>query len=83
MIVTIILNVLGRDLPAEINSATFLLYADPGSGALALQLLLATFFGALFYARSYLVRLKDRLAGKLDGGARRAARETVRPARER
>ena len=82
MIVTIILNALGRDLLAAANSASLLLYADPGSGALALQLLLATFFGALFYARAYLSRLKDRLAGKLGGGARRAARETVRPARE-
>lgn len=83
MIVTIILNVLGHDLLAAGNSASILLYADPGSGALALQLLLATFFGALFYARSYLVRLKDRLAGKLGGGARSAEREADRTARER
>lgn len=83
MIVTIILNVLGHDLLAAGNSASILLYADPGSGALALQLLLATFFGALFYARSYLVRLKDRLAGKLGGGARNTEREADRTARER
>ncbi|HLL15370.1 MAG TPA: hypothetical protein VK388_09920 [Pyrinomonadaceae bacterium] len=81
MIVTIIPHLLGHGLLAAGNCASFLLYADPGSGALALQLLLATFFGALFYARSYLVRLKDRLAGKL-GGARRAEREAIRTARE-
>jgi hypothetical protein len=75
MIVTIILHSLGHDLLQAGNSTRVLLYADPGSGALALQLLLATFFGALFYARSYLVRLKDIFAGKVRGGARRAARE--------
>jgi len=35
--------------------ATFLLYTDPGSGTLIWQLLLAAFFGGMFYVR----RLKD------------------------
>jgi|GEM_PF-5622529 len=74
---------LALDLLTAVNSAGVLLYADPGSGALALQLLFATFFGALFYARSYLVRLKDVIVEKLRGNARRASRETHRPARER
>jgi hypothetical protein len=34
---------------------TFLLYTDPGSGILIWQLLLAAFFGAMFYVR----KLKD------------------------
>jgi hypothetical protein len=40
-----------------INSSfsTFLFYTDPGSGTLVWQLLLAAFFGGMFYVR----RLKD------------------------
>jgi hypothetical protein len=34
-----------------------LLYTDPGSGALLWQLLLAAFFGALFYARLLMRRI--------------------------
>jgi hypothetical protein len=83
MMFTIILHSLGHDLSAAGDSASVLLYADPGSGALALQLLLASFFGALFYARTYLFRLKDRLAGKLRSRARSAEREAIPPARER
>ena len=35
-----------------------LLYVDPGSGALVWQLLAASFFGGLFYARSVIRRIK-------------------------
>jgi hypothetical protein len=35
--------------------STFLLYTDPGSGTLVWQLLLAAFFGGMFYLR----KLKD------------------------
>jgi hypothetical protein len=34
---------------------TFLLYTDPGSGTLVWQLILAAFFGGMFYLR----KLKD------------------------
>jgi hypothetical protein len=37
------------------NLTTFLLYTDPGSGTLIWQLLLAAFFGGMFYLR----RLKE------------------------
>jgi hypothetical protein len=33
------------------------LYTDPGSGALLWQLLVASFFGGLFYARSFIRRV--------------------------
>lgn len=36
-----------------------LIYADPGSGALLLQMLMAALFGALFYFRSF----RDRVFG--------------------
>ena len=39
-----------------------MLYADPGSGAMVWQLLLALFFGATFYFS----RLKDRVALRLN-----------------
>lgn len=44
-------------------SSVFLLYTDPGSGALLLQILIASLFGGLFYIR----KIKDkvfRLFGK-------------------
>ena len=37
---------------------SILLYVDPGSGALVWQLLAASFFGGLFYARSVIRRIK-------------------------
>jgi hypothetical protein len=95
MTIIVILHLLEPDLTVTGSFAHLLLYADPGSGALALQLLLASFFGALFYLRSYLVRLKRILTGR----ARRVAvrgmsecktppataesSETVHPKRER
>jgi hypothetical protein len=38
----------------------FLFYADPGSGMMLLQLLLAFFGGVLFYFRSFFSRLFSR-----------------------
>jgi hypothetical protein len=42
---------------------TYLLYTDPGSGILVWQLILAAFFGGMFYLRKVkdlIVRRKDR-----------------------
>jgi hypothetical protein len=36
---------------------TVLLYTDPGTGTLILQLLIAAFFGALFYIRYFAKRI--------------------------
>lgn len=41
---------------SNIHTLAFL-YTDPGSGALLWQLLLASFFGGLFYARSFIRRV--------------------------
>jgi hypothetical protein len=41
---------------SNIHTLAFL-YTDPGSGALLWQLLLASFFGGLFYARSFIRRM--------------------------
>ena len=48
-------------------ASTYLLYADPGSGTLVWQLLLAAFFGLMFYFR----RLKDFLGHRKKEGTRR------------
>jgi hypothetical protein len=45
------------------------LYLDPGSGSFILQLLLASFFGALFVAKAFRKKIKSffyRLVGKKD-----------------
>lgn len=41
---------------------TFLLYTDPGAGTLVWQLLLAAFFGGMFYVR----KLKDLVQRRKD-----------------
>lgn len=44
-------------------SIAFLLYTDPGSGVLVWQLVLAAFFGGMFYVRKVkdlIVRRRDR-----------------------
>ena len=41
-----------------------LLYADPGSGALAWQLLLSLLFGAMFYARTVTRKVRTFLADR-------------------
>jgi hypothetical protein len=43
-----------------------LLYGDPGSGSLVWQLLLAAFFGVVFYVRFYARKFKDTMS--LRGG---------------
>jgi hypothetical protein len=51
-------------------------YIDPGTGALLLQVLLAAFFGALFFARRLLGRLLSsgaRLLGRCGLATRRSA----------
>jgi hypothetical protein len=48
---------------SNIHTFTFL-YTDPGSGALLWQLLIASFFGALFYARSFIRRVITMFSGK-------------------
>lgn len=53
----------------ETGESFYALYADPGAGALAWQLLLAAIFGGMLYARSLLVKLKilrSRKEKKLD-----------------
>ena len=39
------------------NAPLMLLYTDPGTGTLILQLLIAAFFGVLFYVRFFLKRV--------------------------
>lgn len=41
----------------------FLLYTDPGTGALLWQLLLASLIGGAFYARQLMRQIKGRIAG--------------------
>lgn len=36
-----------------------LAYLDPGAGSFVLQILLASFFGALFFLKSFIQRIKD------------------------
>jgi hypothetical protein len=43
------------------------LYTDPGSGSLILQLLIASFFGGLFYIRSFVRKLKAMISGGKSG----------------
>ena len=95
MAIIVILHLLEHDSAVTGSFAHLLLYADPGSGALALQLLLASFFGALFYLRSYLVKLKRIFTGRswrvavrgVNGRetppATAESSETVHPKRER
>jgi hypothetical protein len=44
-------------------SSLFLLYTDPGAGALLWQLLLAALVGGAFYARLLIRQVKTRIAG--------------------
>ena len=53
-------------------SSIMLLYTDPGTGTLILQLLAAGFIGAAFYARQFARRAKS-LFSKTDGGADNAS----------
>jgi hypothetical protein len=46
----------------DIHTLAFL-YADPGSGALIWQLLVASFFGILFYVRTFIRKIKGRMPG--------------------
>ncbi|HZF40374.1 MAG TPA: hypothetical protein VE715_16230 [Blastocatellia bacterium] len=41
-----------------------LLYTDPGSGALVWQLLVASFFGIMFYLRSFIRRITEMMSGR-------------------
>jgi hypothetical protein len=41
-----------------------ILYADPGSGALIWQLLVASFVGILFYVRSFIRRISAMMSGR-------------------
>jgi hypothetical protein len=56
----IVLYAFQRD---NIQTLAFL-YTDPGSGALLWQLLIASFFGALFYARSFIRRVQATISRK-------------------
>jgi hypothetical protein len=46
------------------------LYADPGSGALAWQLLVASFVGGLFYMRLFIRRIVAMMSGGRKGEQR-------------
>jgi len=48
---------------SDIHTLAFL-YTDPGSGALIWQLLVASFFGILFYLRSFIRRISDKISGR-------------------
>jgi hypothetical protein len=52
-------------------TGTFLLYTDPGTGALIWQLLVAAGLGAAFYFRQYLGKVRTLLSG-----SKRRGRET-------
>jgi hypothetical protein len=52
---------------SDIHSLAFL-YTDPGSGALVWQLLVASFFGGLFYIRSFIRRITAKMSGGGGGG---------------
>jgi hypothetical protein len=43
------------------------IYADPGSGAMIWQLLVASFLGGLFYLRSFIRRIAARISGGRSG----------------
>ena len=51
---------------SNIRALAFL-YADPGSGALLWQLLIAAFVGALFYARLFIRRAAEMIFRKGEG----------------
>jgi hypothetical protein len=59
---------------SNIHTLAFL-YTDPGSGALLWQLLLASFFGALFYARSFIRRIQSMISGRR--GERRSDQQAI------
>jgi hypothetical protein len=48
---------------SDINTLAFL-YTDPGSGALVWQLLVASFFGVLFYLRAFIRRITEKMSGR-------------------
>lgn len=59
---------------------SFLLYTDPGAGALLWQLLLASLVGGSFYARLLIRRARARIAGlKRAGSAAQLALDDGRP----
>jgi hypothetical protein len=59
----IILMILFVVVLAEIKA---LAYADPGSGALILQILLGALFGVMFYIRRIIAWTRRRLRGEKD-----------------
>jgi hypothetical protein len=48
---------------SDIHSLAFL-YADPGSGALVWQLLVASFVGGLFYIRSFIRKIAAKMSDR-------------------
>jgi hypothetical protein len=52
-----------------IGAGTAHAYIDPGSGAVIWQALLAAFFGALFFLRGFVRRVRTRFGGKRDKDA--------------
>ncbi|HEU0185775.1 MAG TPA: hypothetical protein VFS27_10710 [Blastocatellia bacterium] len=44
-----------------------ILYTDPGSGALVWQLLVASFFGILFYLRAFIRRIAAMMSDRKSG----------------
>jgi hypothetical protein len=48
---------------SDIHTLAFL-YTDPGSGALVWQLLVASFFGILFYLRAFIRRITEKISGR-------------------
>jgi hypothetical protein len=51
---------------SDIHTLAFL-YTDPGSGALVWQLLVASFFGILFYLRAFIRRITAMMSGRRGG----------------
>jgi hypothetical protein len=58
---------------SDIHTLAFF-YTDPGSGALVWQLLVASFFGVLFYVRTFIRRITAMMSG------RRSKEESIRQA---
>jgi hypothetical protein len=48
----------------RIDIHTFAFYTDPGSGALVWQLLVASFFGIMFYVRSFIRKITATMSNR-------------------
>jgi len=61
--------------PESVSLRMFLLYADPGSGMLLWQLITATALGLLFYARTIIRKIRERMGHAQDETRSTSARD--------